>query len=96
MALGFADGYHWSHIKEVAIHIRDEMGQWMELSYPKDRKIVRKIVKRFLIVVPSELDWHKEDPIADFRSKRENGGDFKDCQIQKSARPVEHKRQESS
>ena len=83
LALGLADGYFWNFVREVAIDIRDANGQPIELSYPKE-DAVHKVVKRLLIVVPNELDWDKEDPIADFRFKKVNEGHLKDCQIPKS------------
>jgi hypothetical protein len=92
MARGLADGYFWSLAKDVAIDIRDANGNGsMKITYPKDKEEpendITKLVKRLLIIVPSALDWRKEeveDQIGDFIVSMRNENHFKNCKIEKS------------
>ena len=95
MALGLADGYFWNLVREVAIDIRDAKRQPMELTYSKEDTVRKKVVKRFLVVVPSELDWDEEDPIAAFINSNSDDTTknyLKGCKIQKSANRSESSR----
>ncbi len=93
MAIGLADGYFWNLVKEIAIDVRDANGPQNSVRLKYRQEEVYKIVKRFLVIVPTSLDWSKEDPIAEFIKaqkavsigQQEGGYYFKDCQIEKSA-----------
>lgn len=93
MAIGLADGYFWNLVREIAVDIRDAAGPQgsLKLKYGRDKdgKFLEKnkFVKRFLILVPRELDWvHVEDPIAKvINLQKFEKKTFQDCKIQKSA-----------
>jgi len=88
MAIGLADGYFYNLVREIAIDVKDAPDGSMKLTYGSD-EVVSKMVSRFIVIVPRELDWLKEDPITDFiKAQRLDGGMndyyFKNCKIEKS------------
>ena len=98
LALGLADGYFWSFLKEIATGIQDRtMTYHSDGQQPEDKL---KLIKRFIIILPMHLDWSTENswsnPITDFVNSnkdcnllKEQGYYFKNCQISNkdSARP---------
>eukprot|EP00548_Thalassiothrix_antarctica_P003694 CAMPEP_0194150268 /NCGR_PEP_ID=MMETSP0152-20130528/42380_1 /TAXON_ID=1049557 /ORGANISM="Thalassiothrix antarctica, Strain L6-D1" /LENGTH=245 /DNA_ID=CAMNT_0038853083 /DNA_START=578 /DNA_END=1315 /DNA_ORIENTATION=+ len=95
MAIGLADGYFWDYIREISIDIQDakryspNSGK-LKLDYhQKEGGVIFKEVERILILIPRELDWSNEDPIAALIKGYKEAGCFKDCEIQKSPRRSE-------
>mmetsp|Transcript_28158 Transcript_28158/g.42610 ORF Transcript_28158/g.42610 Transcript_28158/m.42610 type:complete len:409 (+) Transcript_28158:47-1273(+) len=96
MALGLADGYFWNLVREISIDIRDAKeygpdGGKLKLTYGRDGEAL-KHVDKFLILIPRELDWSKEDPIADLIREYKGLNYFKDCKIEKSPQRAESSR----
>jgi len=98
MAIGLADGYFWDRVREISIDIQDAKrygldGGKLRLEYhQREGGDVLKHVERFLILIPRELDWSNEDPIAALIQGYKEAGCFKDCEIQKSPRRAESSR----
>ena len=87
-----ADGYFLNFLEEIATDICNAKESASQINkkgihlsvFPKpELNTSRKVENRLLIIVPSQLDWDKDDPIVDF-IEESKGDNFKGCEIKKA------------